>query len=133
MYVLSTFTREICVCILPNAVLVLETAAHTHLLNQWFRLFWNASVDVIIGLIPFVGDFFDAYWHSYAKNTNLVRKHYGLPPLDALSAENADETAAADTPADDVAPAAGEDGKEEDENEEQKVEGDAVAAAGESK
>jgi hypothetical protein len=68
--------------------------------NEVFRrhactMFMNIGIDLLIGLIPFAGDLCDVYWHSYEKNTDLVRKFYGLETLSEVKKMKAEADAAA--------------------------------------
>ena len=38
-------------------------------------MIWNAFIDWLIGLIPFLGDIFDIGWKANRKNVALLRKH----------------------------------------------------------
>jgi Domain of unknown function (DUF4112) len=67
--------------------------------NDVFRrhcctMFMNIAVDLFIGLIPFAGDICDVYWRSYEKNTDLVRKFYGLESLAEMKKTKAAAVAA---------------------------------------
>lgn len=39
------------------------------------RIYWNAFVDWLIGLVPFLGDIFDVGWKANVMNVALIRKH----------------------------------------------------------
>ncbi len=46
------------------------------------RMIGNILVDVVLGLIPVIGDFFDAGWMSNARNARLLNAHLlqrGIP------------------------------------------------------
>jgi hypothetical protein len=44
------------------------------------RMAMNILLDTLIGAIPFVGDLFDAYWKSNARNVELLRRHASAAP-----------------------------------------------------
>jgi hypothetical protein len=44
------------------------------------RMATNILLDTLIGAIPFVGDLFDAYWKSNARNVELLRRHATAAP-----------------------------------------------------
>jgi hypothetical protein len=44
------------------------------------RMVLNVAIDVLAGVIPFVGDVADAFWKSNAKNFALLERH-ALRPL----------------------------------------------------
>ena len=52
--------------------------------RNWCTIAMNIYIDLLIGLIPLLGDICDFYWHSYALNANIVRKYYGLEPLETM-------------------------------------------------
>lgn len=39
------------------------------------RMFWNAFIDWLIGIIPLVGDIFDLGWKANRRNVALLHKH----------------------------------------------------------
>jgi hypothetical protein len=39
------------------------------------RIYWNAFIDWLIGLVPFLGDIFDIGWKANLQNVALIRKH----------------------------------------------------------
>ena len=41
------------------------------------RMFFNTLIDIVVGLIPFVGDVSDVFWKSNAKNFALLERHAG--------------------------------------------------------
>jgi hypothetical protein len=45
------------------------------------RMTLNIIFDVVFGSIPFVGDFFDAYWKSNQRNVDLLRRHLEATPV----------------------------------------------------
>mmetsp|Transcript_31988 Transcript_31988/g.52822 ORF Transcript_31988/g.52822 Transcript_31988/m.52822 type:complete len:165 (+) Transcript_31988:91-585(+) len=49
--------------------------------RKWCIMLVNVGIDLCIGAIPFFGDLFDVYWKSNIMNVNLVRKHYGIEPM----------------------------------------------------
>jgi hypothetical protein len=44
------------------------------------RMATNILLDTLIGAIPFVGDLFDAFWKSNARNVELLRRHATAAP-----------------------------------------------------
>lgn len=44
------------------------------------RMALNIVLDLIVGVIPFLGDFFDAYWKSNQRNVELLRRHIVATP-----------------------------------------------------
>jgi hypothetical protein len=40
------------------------------------RMAWNVAVDVGIGVVPVVGDLFDAAWKANRKNIELLSRHF---------------------------------------------------------
>ena len=66
--------------------------------KNWCTMVMNIFIDLLIGLIPLLGDICDFYWHSYALNANIVRKYYGLEPIETIrtyAQQEADAEAAA--------------------------------------
>ena len=43
------------------------------------RMIWNAGLDMLIGAIPFVGDFFDFFSKANERNLALFRRHASDP------------------------------------------------------
>jgi hypothetical protein len=43
-----------------------------------FQMIFNVAIDYFIGLIPFIGDFFDFGFKSNVKNINILRQHLGI-------------------------------------------------------
>jgi hypothetical protein len=41
------------------------------------RMFFNTLIDIVVGLVPFVGDVSDVFWKSNAKNFSLLERHAG--------------------------------------------------------
>ncbi len=41
------------------------------------RMFLNIAVDVVVGLVPIVGDAFDLVWRSNVRNLELLERHQG--------------------------------------------------------
>lgn len=41
------------------------------------RMFLNIAVDVVVGLVPVVGDVFDLIWRSNVRNLELLERHQG--------------------------------------------------------
>lgn len=41
------------------------------------RMFWNAFIDWLIGLVPLAGDLFDLGWKANLRNIELMRHHIG--------------------------------------------------------
>lgn len=41
------------------------------------RMFLNIAVDVVVGLVPVVGDAFDLIWRSNVRNLELLERHQG--------------------------------------------------------
>lgn len=41
------------------------------------RMFLNIAVDVVVGLVPVVGDAFDLVWRSNVRNLELLERHQG--------------------------------------------------------
>lgn len=39
------------------------------------RIYWNAFIDWLIGLVPFAGDIFDVGWKSNVRNVALIRQY----------------------------------------------------------
>lgn len=44
------------------------------------RMATNILLDTLIGAIPLVGDLFDAFWKSNARNVELLRRHAAAAP-----------------------------------------------------
>lgn len=63
--------------------------------RYWCTMFMNIGIDLLIGLIPLAGDLCDFYWHSYEKNTDIVRKFYGLDSLSEFNNRKKEEAEAA--------------------------------------
>lgn len=42
----------------------------------YYRMFWNIVIDYALGVVPFLGIFFDAFFRSNAKNFALVEKYF---------------------------------------------------------
>lgn len=43
------------------------------------RMLANLGIDAAVGVIPLLGDFFDAAFKANRKNAHIVRKHFGKP------------------------------------------------------
>ena len=43
------------------------------------RMAWNILLEVVVGTIPFVGDFFDFAWKANARNVRLLERHLANP------------------------------------------------------
>ena len=41
------------------------------------RMFFNTFIDIVVGVIPLVGDVSDVFWKSNAKNFALLERHAG--------------------------------------------------------
>jgi hypothetical protein len=54
------------------------------------RMTVNVLVDMLVGLIPFVGDAFDLYWKSNQRNVQLLRRHLAMTPVDSRRARRGD-------------------------------------------
>jgi hypothetical protein len=44
------------------------------------RMGLNIMIDLVFGAVPFIGDFFDAYWKSNHRNVELLRRHIAATP-----------------------------------------------------
>ena len=44
------------------------------------QIYWNAFIDWLIGLVPFIGDIFDIGWKANVRNVALIRKHIKEQP-----------------------------------------------------
>ena len=47
------------------------------------RMGLNIAVDYLLGSVPLVGDFFDAFWKSNQKNVELLRRRAAVPADEA--------------------------------------------------
>jgi hypothetical protein len=54
------------------------------------RMGLNVAVDYLLGSVPLVGDFFDAFWKSNQMNVELLRKRAALPPGESPRARMSD-------------------------------------------
>src|SRR5258706_13794596 len=45
------------------------------------RMGTNIAIYFLVGLLPFIGDLFDAWWKPYIRNINLKSQSLGRPPL----------------------------------------------------
>jgi hypothetical protein len=43
--------------------------------HQQARMIWNYAVDVLIGIVPILGDIFDATFKAHKKNLSILQKH----------------------------------------------------------
>ena len=43
------------------------------------RMVMNVAIDVLVGVIPFLGDIADVFWKSNAKNFALLERHAAAP------------------------------------------------------
>ncbi len=66
-----------------SAYIVLESARLGASGSTILRMCWNALVEVVIGMIPFLGDLFDAGWKANAKNLVLLERQLGNHQLAA--------------------------------------------------
>jgi hypothetical protein len=39
------------------------------------RMLFNIGIDVLVGLVPFIGDVADVFWKANAKNLDLLERH----------------------------------------------------------
>lgn len=65
------------VTVLSSVYIIGKAQSHNAPLHLTLRMAWNAFLDWLIGLIPFVGDIFDIGWKSNRKNIELLKKHVG--------------------------------------------------------
>jgi hypothetical protein len=58
------------------------TAAQRHGVSRvtLARMALNIMIDLVFGAVPFIGDFFDAYWKSNHRNVELLRRHIAATP-----------------------------------------------------
>lgn len=54
------------------------------------RMALNVAIDSILGSVPLVGDFFDAWWKSNVRNMELLRRHATTAPGGARKASLGD-------------------------------------------
>lgn len=54
------------------------------------RMGLNFGIDYVLGSIPLVGDFFDAWWKSNQKNLDLLRKRATVSAEEARAASASD-------------------------------------------
>lgn len=40
------------------------------------KLFWNAFIDWLVGLVPFFGDIFDVSWKANQKNIAILQSYF---------------------------------------------------------
>ncbi len=69
--------------LIPGVGDLATSIAHGYLFWQAFKLgvrkrvFWkmlfNAVMDLVVGAVPFVGDIFDLFWKSNRKNAAIIR------------------------------------------------------------
>ena len=43
------------------------------------RMLLNVGIDLLVGLVPFVGDVADVFWKSNTKNMALLERHAAQP------------------------------------------------------
>jgi hypothetical protein len=43
------------------------------------RMLLNIGIDVVIGIVPFIGDVADVFWKSNTKNLALLERHAAAP------------------------------------------------------
>lgn len=58
------------------------------------RMFLNIAVDVVVGLVPVLGDAFDLVWRSNVRNLELLERHQGELEPKARAGDYAIVTAA---------------------------------------
>jgi len=56
------------------------------------RMTLNIVVDLIVGSIPLLGDFFDVYWKANRRNVELLRRHLAASPAAQRKLNRADTT-----------------------------------------
>jgi hypothetical protein len=49
------------------------------------RMLWNVAVETLIGVVPLVGDVFDATWKSNTRNLTLLERHLADPAATAAA------------------------------------------------
>eukprot|EP00542_Grammatophora_oceanica_P021158 CAMPEP_0194034964 /NCGR_PEP_ID=MMETSP0009_2-20130614/7426_1 /TAXON_ID=210454 /ORGANISM="Grammatophora oceanica, Strain CCMP 410" /LENGTH=145 /DNA_ID=CAMNT_0038676137 /DNA_START=94 /DNA_END=531 /DNA_ORIENTATION=+ len=59
--------------------------------RKWCTMLMNIGIDFMFGMIPLAGDIFDVFWKSNIKNINILRKHYGMEPLEEAQASDEEE------------------------------------------
>ncbi|MGP1387106.1 MAG: DUF4112 domain-containing protein [Thainema sp.] len=64
---------------LISAYIIWEAALLGMPRSAMIRMVWNVLLEVIVGTIPFVGDFFDFAWKANARNVRLLEKHLANP------------------------------------------------------
>lgn len=45
-------------------------------LGLQLRMLRNSSVNMVAGVVPVAGNFFDVYWRSNTKNVDLLQEHF---------------------------------------------------------
>jgi hypothetical protein len=55
------------------------------------RMALNVAIYYVIGLLPFVGDLFDAWWKPNKRNINLLRRHATVSPDEFHKARASDK------------------------------------------
>lgn len=58
-----------------SAYIVLEAARLGARGPTILRMCWNVLLEVVLGMIPVLGDFFDAGWKANARNIALLERH----------------------------------------------------------
>ena len=64
---------------LISAYIIWEAALLGLPRSTMLRMAWNILLEVIVGTIPFVGDFFDFAWKANARNVRLLERHLANP------------------------------------------------------
>ncbi len=74
------------------ASLYILNAAHRYNVPRVtvMRMALNIMLDTTIGVLPLVGDVFDAYWKSNQRNVRLLQSHMAAAPADARKLERSD-------------------------------------------
>lgn len=58
-----------------SAYIVVEAARLGAAGSTIFRMCWNVLLEVVIGMVPLLGDLFDAGWKANARNITLIERH----------------------------------------------------------
>ncbi|MEM6470857.1 MAG: DUF4112 domain-containing protein [Planctomycetota bacterium] len=60
---------------IAGAYLILKASRANASKGVLLRMVFNLLVDLVVGAIPLVGDFFDFFWRSNHKNAKLLESH----------------------------------------------------------
>lgn len=70
---------------LLSAYIVFEAARYGAPRATLLRMLWNVGVETVIGIVPIIGDYFDAAYKANIRNLRLLDRHVERPAETARS------------------------------------------------